>query len=109
MKKIRPDYYNKFTCIADKCPITCCKEWKIAVDADTNRKWKKLLPPEDIEPKRKNLSAYTIKKDGGRVIELKENHKCPFLNENKLCKLVTADNDHNGVGEAIQYIISENA
>ncbi len=90
MKKIRPDYYNKFTCIADKCPITCCKEWKIAVDADTNRKWKKLLPPEDIEPKRKNLSAYTIKKDGGRVIELKENHKCPFLNENKLCKLVTA-------------------
>lgn len=90
MKKIRPDYYNKFTCIADKCPITCCKEWKIAVDADTNRKWKKLLPPEDVEPKRKNLSAYTMKKDGGRVIELKENHKCPFLNENKLCKLVTA-------------------
>lgn len=27
----------------------------------------------------------------------------------ELCKLVTADNDHNGVGEAIQYIISENA
>lgn len=29
-------------------------------------------------------------KDGGRVIELTEEHKCPFLNENKLCKLVTA-------------------
>lgn len=38
----------------------------------------------------KNLSAYTTKKDGGRVIELTEEHKCPFLNENKLCKLVTA-------------------
>ena len=36
-KKIRPDYYDKFSCIAGQCPITCCQEWKIAVDADTNR------------------------------------------------------------------------
>ena len=89
MKRIRPDYYDKFTCIADKCPITCCQEWKIAVDADTNRKWKKIFPPEDVQPQKKNLSAYTTKKDGIRVIELDEEHKCPFLNENKLCKLVT--------------------
>ena len=26
--------------------------------------------------------------DGERVIGLTEDHKCPFLNENKLCKLV---------------------
>lgn len=89
MKRIRPDYYDKFTCIADKCPITCCQEWKIAVDADTNRKWKKIFPPEEVQPQKKNLSAYTTKKDGIRVIELDEEHKCPFLNENKLCKLVT--------------------
>ena len=90
MKRIRPDYYDKFTCIADQCTITCCQEWKIGVDADTNRKWKKIFPPEDVSPQKKNLSAYTTKKDGGRVIELTEEHKCPFLNENKLCKLVTA-------------------
>ena len=90
MKRIRPDYYDKFTCIADQCTITCCQEWKIGVDADTNRKWKKIFPPEDVSPQKKNLSAYTTKKDGGRVIELTGEHKCPFLNENKLCKLVTA-------------------
>jgi len=28
------------------------------------------------------------------VIELTEEHKCPFLNENKLCKLVTAYGDN---------------
>ena len=39
MKRIRPDYYDKFACIADQCSITCCQEWKIGVDADTNRKW----------------------------------------------------------------------
>ena len=43
MKRIRPDYYDKFTCIADQCTITCCQEWKIGVDADTNRKWKKIF------------------------------------------------------------------
>ena len=67
---LTPDYYNKFTCIADKCPITCCKEWKIAVDADTNRRWKKLLPPDNVPECRKNLSAYTTKKDGQHVIGL---------------------------------------
>ena len=93
MKRIRPDYYEKFQCIAGLCSITCCQEWKIAVDADTNRKWKKLLPPQDVTPLKKNLSAYTTNKNGGRVIELTEDHKCPFLNKNKLCKLVTAYGD----------------
>lgn len=32
MKNYQPDYYNNFKCIADKCSITCCQEWKIAVD-----------------------------------------------------------------------------
>lgn len=93
MKRIRPDYYEKFQCIAGLCSITCCQEWKIAVDADTNRKWKKLLPPETVEPQRKNLSAYTTKKDGECVIGLTEDHKCPFLNKEKLCKLVIAYGD----------------
>ena len=25
MKRIRPDYYDKFACIADQCSITCCQ------------------------------------------------------------------------------------
>ena len=48
MKNYQPDYYNKFKCIADKCSITCCQEWKIAVDDATNRKWKKLSPPDTL-------------------------------------------------------------
>lgn len=90
---LAPDYYNKFTCIADKCPITCCKEWKIAVDADTNRRWKKLLPPDTVPECRKNLSAYTTKKDGQRVIGLDAMHRCPFLDDAKLCRLVSAYGD----------------
>lgn len=93
MERITPDYYDRFTCIADKCPITCCQEWKIAVDADTNRRWKKILPPQDVPQQKKNLSAYTTHKDGTRVIGLDENHQCPFLSSDKLCRLVCTYGD----------------
>ena len=29
---MKPDYYEDFTCIADRCSFTCCREWKIGVD-----------------------------------------------------------------------------
>lgn len=93
MRRVRPDYYEKFQCIADKCTITCCQEWKIGVDNETNRKWKKLLPPDTVVDKKKNLSAYTVKKDGMRVIALDEKHRCPFLNEEKLCRLLCTYTD----------------
>lgn len=93
MRRVRPDYYKKFQCIADKCTITCCQEWKIGVDNETNRKWKKLLPPDTVVDKKKNLSAYTVKKDGMRVIVLDEKLRCPFLNEEKLCRLLCTYTD----------------
>lgn len=89
----KPDYYDKFTCIADKCTITCCQEWKISIDTETNLSWKKLLPPDDMSKSRKNLSSYTEKKDGQRIIRLDESHRCPFLSDKKLCRLVTAYGD----------------
>ena len=30
-----PDYYKKFSCIADKCPDTCCGKWQIVIDDDS--------------------------------------------------------------------------
>ena len=32
---MKPDYYDEFQCIADACSLTCCQEWKIAVDRKT--------------------------------------------------------------------------
>ena len=87
MKNYQPDYYNNFKCIADKCSITCCQEWKIAVDDATNRKWKK-LSADKVSGKSDNLSSYTCHKDGSLVIKLDEKHRCPFLSKDKLCHLV---------------------
>lgn len=46
----KPEYYDEFVCTADKCPFTCCREWKIEVDDETNEKWKKLQAPENVYP-----------------------------------------------------------
>ena len=34
MLTFKPDYFDRFRCIADKCPDSCCKEWEVQVDDD---------------------------------------------------------------------------
>lgn len=89
-REIKPDFYDSFQCIAGDCDITCCQEWKIAVDEDTFSKWEKTTLDQKLceEIGTDKLTDLVTKKEGGRVIGLKEDHKCPFLNKNKLCKLV---------------------
>ena len=50
---MKPDYYEDFTCIADRCSFTCCREWKIGVDEDTFVKWKHTLTPDGMSELRK--------------------------------------------------------
>ena len=63
MQTLYPDYYAQFRCTADKCPITCCQEWKISVDDDTLKRWAALNPPVDSK-------LFTYVQDGQRVIAL---------------------------------------
>lgn len=89
---IKPDFYDNFKCIGGECSFTCCKEWKIAVDDSTASVWKKMKVPEGMKTRRKTLDQFTQYKDGGRVVSL-EDYVCPFLNEEKLCRLVCAYGD----------------
>lgn len=90
--------YDAFQCIADQCPITCCQEWKIAVDEDTFEKWKTVdCTDAELGKKAKcegqKLSDHTIIKDDARVIRLNKKKQCPFLSEEKLCRLVCQHGD----------------
>ena len=93
MKTLRPDYYETFHCIADACPITCCQEWKIYVDPDTESLWNTLSVPGDLPDKKASLTNYLTTREQQRVIALNPDHRCPFLAENKLCHLVLAHGD----------------
>ena len=35
MKQVWPNYYSRFSCIAQNCKHTCCAGWEIDVDKDT--------------------------------------------------------------------------
>ena len=61
--------------------MTCCMQWRIAVDDETFHKW-------DDEWKEKVKEV-----EEGRIIELKNDGMCPFLNEKKLCKIVLRDGE----------------
>lgn len=98
---IEPEFYKDFHCIGGQCSFTCCKEWKIAVDPETKKRWRKLSVPETVMesgrvPKhacrssldKTQLSQFVMKKDGGEIIELLPNMRCPFLEDTELCRLV---------------------
>lgn len=98
---IEPDFYGDFHCIGGQCSFTCCKEWKIAVDPETKKRWRKLSVPETVMESgrvpehaclstsdKAQLSQFVVKKDGGEIIELLPNMRCPFLEDSELCRLV---------------------
>ena len=98
---IEPDFYGDFHCIGGQCSFTCCKEWKIAVDHETKKRWRKMDVPETVlesgrVPKhaclstsdKAQLSQFVVKKDGGEIIELLPNMRCPYLEDSELCRLV---------------------
>ena len=99
MQTLYPDYYAQFRCTADKCPITCCQEWKISVDDNTLKRWAALNPPVDSK-------LFTYVQDGQRVIALNSRHVCPFLEKNKLCRLVL-EHGENAISETCQIFPRE--
>ncbi|MBO5065119.1 MAG: flagellin lysine-N-methylase [Clostridia bacterium] len=81
---IMPSFYKKFKCIADKCTDNCCIGWEIDVDDDAFLKYERLNTPLGEEIRKK----ITVSSDGSRCFELSENDRCPFLNEQKLCRII---------------------
>lgn len=85
MKIVKPDYYDKFKCIADKCPYTCCQEWDIGVDDKTIQKWKCMNKPECANEK---LITEVTEYNNGTKLKFNDKGMCPYLEDNGLCKIV---------------------
>lgn len=77
-----PDYYDKFKCIADKCPDTCCAGWQIVIDDVSLEKYKKIKGDYIW----KVMSC--VDWESGTFRQDKEK-RCAFLNEQNLCNLYT--------------------
>lgn len=82
MKNIYPSYFQKFRCIADKCPDSCCRGWDVVVDDETNEYYKTV--GGEFGEKLKRLTE--IDGDGDRIF-VSQNERCPFWNDDELCDI----------------------
>ena len=85
MKNTCPSYFKNFTCIADKCPDTCCNGWAIVVDPQSLEKYQKT----DGIFGDKIRSVLAVDDDGDTVFT-NIGSRCPFLLENGLCEMYIA-------------------
>lgn len=84
MFTIKPDFYDEFKCIADRCTDSCCIGWEIDVDESALEKYNGLQSPLGDEIRSKITEA----EDGSCCFKLSEKERCPFLNENNLCDII---------------------
>lgn len=83
IKVFVPTYFDKFKCIADRCPDTCCIGWEVDIDDETAEKYSSLNG--DISDKIKN--HLTRDDTGCNIFTLCDGDRCPFLNNCNLCEI----------------------
>ena len=84
-----PDYYGDFRCTADKCPDNCCIGWEIDIDDKTYRKYMSFTCALKSE-----MDEYiTVSEDGSRCFRLTKELRCPFLNEQNLCRIILSEGE----------------
>ena len=69
---VKINYYDTFKCTADKCSLTCCQEWRIAVDEDTEKNWVGHQIKADATNKALSICGCLKKEDTGSFIDLYE-------------------------------------
>ena len=98
MLYIRPAFFDKFKCIANKCTDSCCVGWEINIDDETIDVYKNMQTTFG-EKIRENI----IKNDDAtHSFKLCEDERCPFLNKNNLCDIIL-----NCGEDSICYICQE--
>lgn len=90
MNYIFPDYYLKFSCIAGRCPASCCiTDWEIEIDPETREYYESVEQPIGVK-----LRALMVPDDdadsgeGSAIIRAASDRRCPFLDGNKLCEII---------------------
>lgn len=85
MIEIAFDLYRGFQCASSECPYTCCAGWSVALDEETDRFYQSCAG-ELGEYINRNIQ----RENGTAVMILRENGRCPMLDENNLCRIQLA-------------------
>ena len=85
---IRPNYIDKFKCIAGACEDSCCQGWSVPIDQKTWEKYQQIQPG----PLRVLVDKYVVQQSGAdsaqfASIQLLPSKSCPIHNADKLCQI----------------------
>lgn len=83
MKLIVPNYYVNFRCIAEACRHNCCIGWEIDIDEDT------LIHYQTLGGELGKRLKESISPENTPHFILGAEERCPFLNGDNLCDLIT--------------------
>ena len=81
MKITKPDYYDRFRCLAGGCPDSCCKEWEVQVDADSASRYRKLPGPLGDDLRR------VLREEDGETYLTISDGRCPMWRRDGLCRI----------------------
>lgn len=76
--------WEKFSCTAEKCSHSCCKGWEIDIDNPTLRRYG-TVEGELGQELRKSIM---IDDAGASFVLQGEEERCPFLNQQGLCRII---------------------
>ena len=79
-----PNYYNQFKCVAAACRHSCCVGWEIDVDAEALTRYDRVGGELG-----ERLKACIDREADPPCFVLTHDERCPFLNQNGLCDLIT--------------------
>lgn len=82
MLSVKPDFYDNFKCIADKCRHSCCVAWEIDIDDESLSRFM-AVEGEFGEYMRRNIEL-----EPSPHFVLADEERCPFLQDNGLCKMI---------------------
>lgn len=81
MKVHELSFYSQFQCTMGNCPNTCCHGWQIILDDETVKKY---MTRTDLHGFRLRSS---LKRQNGAVMFKDSRGKCPFLTNERTCKI----------------------
>ena len=77
----KPDYFDRFRCIAGACPDSCCKEWDVQVDEASAALYRSL--PGDLGDRLREV----LKEEDGETVMTIVDGRCPMWRADGLCRI----------------------